>query len=80
MYWPALNELAAQRRSEQEERWVRGGKRVGEYEGYLQGGEVRSLSEEEEEAEEGKGKGKGREVDGDNDGKADKVKEVNGAV
>ena len=49
VYWPALNGLAEQRRSEQLERWVKGGKRIGESEGYLKGGEEMSLKEEEEE-------------------------------
>lgn len=71
VYWPALNELAERRRRELTERWERGGKRVGEYEGYLKGGEVRCLREEEEEVGEkgGKGKGKGEEVVVGGDGK-----------
>lgn len=81
VYWPALNELADRRKNELRERWVRGGKRVGEYEGYLRGGEVRSVSEEEEDEvekvreQEGGGKGKGVEVDKDE--KANKLKKVN---
>ena len=49
VYWPALNELAAQRKHEEVERWVKGGKRVGEMEGYLRGGEGKSLRELEAE-------------------------------
>lgn len=71
VYWPALNELAARRKRELSERWERGGKRVGEYEGYLKGGDVRSLSEEEE-AEGGKRGEVGE------DGDKDKLKDVNG--
>lgn len=47
VYWPALNELAAQRRREQVERWVKAGKRVGEIEGYIKGGEMSCLAEME---------------------------------
>lgn len=50
---------------------MRGGKRVGELEGYLKGGEVRSLSElEREEKEVGESSG----------GEKEKEKEVNGLV
>ncbi|KAL1956038.1 hypothetical protein VTO42DRAFT_7853 [Malbranchea cinnamomea] len=45
VYWPALNELAAQRRKEYRERWIQGGKRVGEHENYLRGGSGKSLAE-----------------------------------
>lgn len=48
-YWPALNELAARRREEQVERWVKGGKMIGEMEGYIRGGEQKCLREMEEE-------------------------------
>jgi hypothetical protein len=48
VYWPALIALAAERRAAYRERWVRGGKRVGEYEAYLKGGAHNSLAEEEE--------------------------------
>ncbi|EXJ78499.1 hypothetical protein A1O1_08900 [Capronia coronata CBS 617.96] len=47
-YWPALNDLCELRRSEVWERWVKGGKRVGEYEAYLKGAE-KSLAEREKE-------------------------------
>ncbi|KAH0564874.1 hypothetical protein GP486_001731 [Trichoglossum hirsutum] len=47
IYWPALMKLAEERRAEQRERWVKGGKRVGEYEAYLKGGDHGSLSEVE---------------------------------
>ncbi|MCJ1474790.1 hypothetical protein MMC13_003450 [Lambiella insularis] len=44
-YWPALNKLADERRKLQEERWIKGGKRVGESEVYLKGGDERSVGE-----------------------------------
>jgi hypothetical protein len=47
IYWPALIKLAEERRAEQKERWFKGGKRFGEYEGYLRGGNDKSLSEME---------------------------------
>lgn len=46
-YWPALNQLADERRAAYRERWIRGGKRVGELESYLKGGNVKSLAESE---------------------------------
>jgi len=45
IYWPTLVELAESRRAEYRDRWVKGGKRVGEYEGYLRGRGDKSLSE-----------------------------------
>ncbi|EXJ84246.1 hypothetical protein A1O3_04913 [Capronia epimyces CBS 606.96] len=47
-YWPALNDLCDLKRSEAWERWVKGGKRIGEYEAYLKGAE-KSLAEREKE-------------------------------
>lgn len=47
IYWPALIKLAAERRQAYQERWVRGGKRVGESEAYLKGGVEKSISEAE---------------------------------
>lgn len=47
VYWPALNALAAQRREERFERWVRGGKLVGEHENYLKGGTDKSRADTE---------------------------------
>ena len=44
-YWPALNKIADERRAAYRERWVRGGKRIGECEGYLKGGNEKSLAE-----------------------------------
>jgi CRAL/TRIO domain len=45
VYWPALVKLAETRRGEYRDRWVKGGKRVGEHEGYLRGQGTKSLSE-----------------------------------
>ncbi|KAL8712076.1 MAG: hypothetical protein Q9220_003509 [cf. Caloplaca sp. 1 TL-2023] len=39
-YWPALNKLAEQKRERMMERWIRNGRRLGESEFYLRGGEV----------------------------------------
>lgn len=39
MYWPALNELAAKKRAMMMERWIKAGKKIGESEYYLRGGE-----------------------------------------
>lgn len=47
VYWPALNALAAQRREERLERWIRGGKLIGEHENYLKGGMGKSRAETE---------------------------------
>ncbi|OXV06818.1 hypothetical protein Egran_05415 [Elaphomyces granulatus] len=43
-YWPALNALAERRRQEYLERWVKGGKRVGEHDNYLRGGPGKGLA------------------------------------
>ena len=45
-YWPALEEITSKRRKELRERWEKGGKRIGEYEEYLRGGEKLSLQQE----------------------------------
>ncbi|KAF2190011.1 CRAL/TRIO domain-containing protein [Zopfia rhizophila CBS 207.26] len=44
VYWPALNELAEQRRKERRDRWEKAGKHVGENETYLKGGAEKSVS------------------------------------
>ncbi|KAJ5160152.1 Phosphatidylinositol transfer protein PDR16 [Penicillium canariense] len=44
IYWPALNELAEQRRIAYRERWVQGGKQVGEFENYLKGEDIPSVA------------------------------------
>jgi hypothetical protein len=46
-YWPALNKLAEIKRTEYCERWVQGGKRIGEYENYLKTGTSPSVSQRE---------------------------------
>ncbi|EGE81010.2 CRAL/TRIO domain-containing protein [Blastomyces dermatitidis ATCC 18188] len=43
-YWPALNKLCEQRRKEYHERWVQGGKVIGEHESYLKGGSDKGLN------------------------------------
>lgn len=53
IYWPALNQLADQRRNEQRERWIQGGKQVGEYENYLKTGQGPSASQKKEESTNG---------------------------
>lgn len=50
-YWPALNALCESKRAEQFARWEKGGKKIGEYEGYLKGAEEKSLGEREKEVE-----------------------------
>lgn len=42
-YWPALMKLCDERLAEQNERWVKAGKHVGESEAYLRGGNVASV-------------------------------------
>ncbi|PYH87927.1 CRAL/TRIO domain-containing protein [Aspergillus ellipticus CBS 707.79] len=46
-YWPTLNKLADQRRAAYTERWVQGGKRIGEFESYLKTGTSPSLAQTE---------------------------------
>lgn len=43
-YWPALTKLCDQKRKERKERWIAGGKLVGESEIYLWGGAESSIS------------------------------------
>ncbi|GIC89185.1 CRAL/TRIO domain protein [Aspergillus udagawae] len=47
IYWPALNQLADKRRNEYRQRWIQGGKRIGEFEHYLKTGTSPSLSQSE---------------------------------
>ncbi|KAI1611080.1 4-nitrophenyl phosphatase [Exophiala viscosa] len=49
VYWPALNDLCELQRAERQARWEKGGRRIGEYETYLKGGEEKSLAERERE-------------------------------
>jgi hypothetical protein len=44
VYWPALTQLADRRRHEYRERWIKGGRRVGEHENYLKGGTDKNLA------------------------------------
>ena len=47
IYWPAFVKLAEARRDEMRERWERAGKRVGEFEAYLKGGQEQCLRDTE---------------------------------
>lgn len=49
-YWPALTKLSEAKREAYRERWVASGKRIGEYELYLRGGEQKPLVEIEKAA------------------------------
>lgn len=51
VYWPALDAECQRRRAAYKERWVVAGKKVGEYEEYLRGGNQKSISQLLEEAE-----------------------------
>lgn len=44
-YWPALTKLAERRREAYRQRWIAGGKKIGESEFYLRGGEERATTE-----------------------------------
>ena len=44
-YWPALVKLCQEKHAEHVERWVKGGKKYGESELYIQGGNAPSLGE-----------------------------------
>jgi hypothetical protein len=48
-YWPALNELCEFKKEQYRRRWEKAGKRIGEHEAYLRGGDTKSLSELEQE-------------------------------
>lgn len=48
-YWPALEKLTEMKRTAYRERWEAAGKRIGEYELYLRGGEQKPLVEVEKE-------------------------------
>lgn len=45
IYWPALTKLAEQRRAAYRERWIQGGKQIGEFENYLKGEDVPSVAQ-----------------------------------
>lgn len=46
-YWPALNRICDQKQAEYKERWVAAGRRIGEYEMYMRGGNQKPLAEVE---------------------------------
>ena len=50
VYWPELDKECARRREAYQARWIQGGKRVGEYEEYLRGGNQKSISQHLEQA------------------------------
>ncbi|PNS19272.1 CRAL-TRIO domain-containing protein isoform B [Sphaceloma murrayae] len=50
-YWSALMEETKRRKDAYRQRWIDGGKRIGEYEEYLRGGDRKSLVQELNEAE-----------------------------
>lgn len=43
-YWPALEAETTRRRQAYKERWVAAGRKIGEYEEYLRGGNQKSIS------------------------------------
>jgi len=45
IYWPALNKMCDEKRAAYTQRWIQGGKMVGEHEAYLRGGEEKSLAQ-----------------------------------
>ncbi|KAJ5098620.1 hypothetical protein N7532_005621 [Penicillium argentinense] len=47
-YWPALNQLAEQRRETYRARWIQGGKQIGEFENFLKGEDILSVSQAKE--------------------------------
>ena len=50
MYWKALQEQTDKRRELYRQRWEKAGKKIGEYEDYLKGGNAKCLSQVLEEA------------------------------
>ncbi|KAI9711739.1 MAG: hypothetical protein M1820_001884 [Bogoriella megaspora] len=72
-YWPALNAICEEKRKAYKERWVQAGKKVGEYEAYLRGGDQMSLAQLIDHA--------GKMVDGtDAVGSKERVNEIDNAV
>lgn len=47
IYWPALNRLAGQRHEGYRDRWIQGGKQIGEIENYLKGENIPSVAQEQ---------------------------------
>lgn len=45
-YWPALNGECDRRRAAYKQRWIEGGKMIGEYEEYLRGGNHKPLKDD----------------------------------
>jgi CRAL/TRIO domain len=45
-YWPALASLCEKRRNDYRSRWEKAGKKIGEHEAFLRGGDVKCLSGE----------------------------------
>lgn len=43
VYWPTMLKLCEEKHAEQRERWVKGGKRYGESEDYIKGGNTPSI-------------------------------------
>ena len=52
-YWPAFVHMAEERRKERHERWVQAGKRVGEFEAYLRGGQEQCLRDAQKRSSKG---------------------------
>ena len=50
VYWKGLQEITDKKREAWRQRWEKAGKKIGEYEDYLKGGNVKSLGETTEEA------------------------------
>lgn len=48
VYWPALVKLCEEKRASRTERWIAGGKHIGEYEDYLAGGRETGVGAEME--------------------------------
>lgn len=46
VYWPTLSKLVEQRREAMKQRWIEGGKLIGENEDYLRGAAVKSVAQE----------------------------------
>ncbi|KAF7195358.1 CRAL-TRIO domain-containing protein C23B6.04c [Pseudocercospora fuligena] len=50
VYWPAFGEACTTRREAYKKRWEEGGKRIGEHEDYLRGGNAQSLQQQQQNA------------------------------
>ena len=46
IYWPELNRICADRRAKSYKSWEDAGKRIGEYESYLRGGQQKPLKDQ----------------------------------